>query len=249
MSSRLLSAALALCLACSFAHADEQPAKRTVTVGFFEFPPYSWTDAQGQPQGNLLAFTERLLRKAGYQGRYRSLPGARLYAGLRDGSVELWPGASGKRELEGHVYEARNVLKNFDLVLYRRPNAVEPVIPDDLYQSRMIVISGYNYWQPVNDLLDNPALKIQRFPTRSHSSALAMLLRNRGDYLLDYREPIDQAVRDKGLAPLPYTLMQSLRGRLIASRHAPGAQQLLDELDQAFDELRAAGELPESLTD
>lgn len=249
MSSRLLSAALALCLACSFAHADEQPTKRTVTVGFFEFPPYSWTDTQGRPQGNLLAFTERLLRKAGYQGRYRSLPGARLYAGLRDGSIELWPGASSKRELDGHVYEMRNALNHFELVLYRRHNAPEPVIPADLYQRNVIVISGYNYWQPVNELLENPALKIQRHATRTHKSALAMLLRKRGDYLLDYREPVDQAAEQMGMASLPYTLMQSLRGRLIASRHTPDARQLIDDLDQAFDELRTAGELPTSLAD
>ncbi|WP_313819306.1 hypothetical protein, partial [Cupriavidus sp.] len=42
------------------------------------------------------------------------LPGARLYAGLRDGSVQLWAGAGGKSELAGHTYEARNSMGEFN---------------------------------------------------------------------------------------------------------------------------------------
>ena len=65
------------------AHADD--AKRRIHVGYYEFPPYSYTDAQGQPSGSGLELTARLLEQAGYQAEFRSYPGARLYGGLIDG--------------------------------------------------------------------------------------------------------------------------------------------------------------------
>src|SRR6218665_1164095 len=107
MSRSFFTALLALlCCACMTVRADDE--LRPVNVGYYEFPPYSWTDLDGQPRGSVLVLTERLLRHAGYRGKYRSLPGARLYAGLQDGSVQLWPGASGKTELRGHTLESRN---------------------------------------------------------------------------------------------------------------------------------------------
>lgn len=235
---RLLLPALLVWLCCAGALAAEP----TVSVGYYEFPPYSWTDDDGKPQGSILALTERLLRHAGYRGEYRSLPGARLYAGLQDGSVQLWPGAGGKTELIGHTYEARHAMGEFSLALYHRQDTPPPRIPEGLKGRGVIVISGYSYWKQVNDLLDDPALGISIHRTRTHASALEMLLRKRGDYLLDYQAPVEQVRQELGLSPLPYTVLQRMQLRLIASRHAEGGQRLLDDLDRAYEELQAAGE-------
>nr|WP_256573120.1 hypothetical protein [Pseudomonas sp. CC6-YY-74] len=51
--------------------------------------------------------TTRLLQHAGYQAVFRSYPGERLYNGLRDGSIQLWPGAPGKAGLAEHTLETR----------------------------------------------------------------------------------------------------------------------------------------------
>ena len=63
-----------------------------------------------------------------------------------------------------------------------------------------------------------------------------------GDYLLDYQAPVEQVRKELGLSALPYTVLQSMQLRLIASRHAEGSRRLLDELDRAYEELQAAGE-------
>ena len=235
---RILFPALLAWLCC----AGAQAAEPSVNVGYYEFPPYSWTDDDGKPRGSILALTDRLLRHAGYRGHYRSLPGARLYAALRDGSVQLWPGAGGKTELAGHTYEARHAMGEFSLALYHRPDTPPPRIPDGLQGRAVIVISGYSYWKSVNDLLNDPALQISTHRTSTHASALAMLLRKRGDYLLDYQAPVEQVRKELGLSALPYTVLQSMQLRLIASRHAEGSRLLLDELDRAYEELQAAGE-------
>lgn len=239
---RTLLPALLAYLYCVAAWAQPAPGTAPISVAYYEFPPYSWTDDNGQPQGSILALTERLLRHAGYRGEYRSLPGARLYAGLQNGSVQLWPGAGGKTELVNDTYEARNSLGDFNLMLYRRRDTPAPQFPEGLRGKEVIVISGYSYWKPVNDMLTDPALGLTIHRTSTHAAALEMLLRKRGDYLLDYQAPVEQTRKSLGLSPLPYTLLQQIQLRLVASRHAPGSQRLLDDLDRAYEELRAAGE-------
>lgn len=222
-------------------HAPAFASEPTISVGYYEFPPYSWTDEHGAPRGSYLELTKRLLQHAGYRGEYRPLPGARLYAALQDGSVQLWPGAGGKSELVGHTFEARQILGELSLALYHRQDTPAPQLPHGLRDKRMIVISGYSYWKPVSDMLADPTLDLTIHRTSTHASALEMLMRNRGDYLLDYQGPVEQTRLGLGLAPLPHHTLQTVQLRLVASRHAPGSQQLLDELDRAYEALHAAG--------
>ncbi|WP_220812002.1 transporter substrate-binding domain-containing protein [Pseudomonas paralcaligenes] len=239
---RTLLPALLAWLCCAGALAQNEATEPVISVGYYEFPPYTWTDENGEPRGSVLALTERLLRHAGYRGEYRSLPGARLYAGLQDGSVQLWPGAGGKSELIGHTHEARHALGHFSLALYYRHDTPPPELPDGLRGKDVIVIGGYSYWKQINDLLEAPHMGISTHRTSTHASALAMLLRKRGDYLLDYQAPVEQVRKELGLSPLPYTVLQRFESRLIASRHWPGGKRLLERLDRAYEELQAAGE-------
>ncbi|MBD9482641.1 bifunctional lytic transglycosylase/amino acid ABC transporter substrate-binding protein [Pseudomonas sp. PDM14] len=239
MSRSILTALLALlCCACTSAQADD--ALQPVNVGYYEFPPYSWTDIDGQPRGSVLVLTERLLRHAGYRGKYRSLPGARLYAGLQDGSVQLWPGAGGKAELRGHTLESRNSFGEFNLALYYRSDTPPPDIPDGLAGRGIILINGYSYWKPINDMLENKALGLKLHRTGSHAAALEMLLRKRGDFLLDYQTPTEATRKRLGISPLPHTVLQRLQSRFIVSRHAEGSAALLEALDRAYEELDAS---------
>jgi polar amino acid transport system substrate-binding protein len=216
-------------------------AKQRVHVGYYEFPPYSYTDAQGQPSGSGLELTARLLDEAGYQADFRSYPGARLYSGLLDGSIQLWAGASGKPELAGHTLEGKHLLGEITLNLYFRHDTPAPRIPQDLQDRGVILITGYSYWQDVNQWLEDPARNITRHRTSNHASALEMLQRRRGDYLLDYQAPVEQAKRTLGMGELPFVEVQRLPLRLIYSRHVPGAEYLREELDRAYQRLEDAG--------
>lgn len=238
---RTFLAALLACFCCACAQLQAADTLHPVHVGYYEFPPYCWTDDNGQPRGSLLTLTERLLRHTGYRGVYRSLPGARVYAGLRDGSVQLWAGAGGKPELVGHTLEARNQLGEINLALYYRKDTPKPKIPDDLAGRGIILISGYSYWKPVNDLLNDPRLGLITHRTSTHSAALEMLQRRRGDFLLDYQQPVEQALQKLGHEALPFIVLQNLQLRLVASRHAEGSAALLEALDRAYEELQAAG--------
>lgn len=226
----------------SLAQDAPTPLAPLVKVGYYEFPPYTYTDAEGRPQGATLDLIERLLDKAGYRGEFRGLPGARLYASLRDGSVHLWPGVTGKEELRAYVLESRSVLGELDLALYRRQGMSAPTLPEDLAGRGIIVIGGYTYWKPYSDWLQDPALNLRIHRTGSHGAALEMLQRHRGDFLLDYHIPVEQARRGLGIAPVPHQILQRLTAKLIISNKAPAAEALRDALDRAYEQLQAEGE-------
>ena len=147
-----------------------------------------------------------------------------------------------RSELAAHTLEGRHTLSQINLNLYHRAGTPVPRIPDDLAGKALILIGGYSYWPNINAILENPALDLRLLRTSNHLSALEMLRRKRGDYLLDYQAPVEQVRKELGLSALPYTVLQSMQLRLIASRHAEGSRRLLDELDRAYEELQAAGE-------
>jgi polar amino acid transport system substrate-binding protein len=217
-------------------------ASPVIQVGFYEFPPHSYSDNQGRPHGAILKLTERLLTHAGYRTNIRSYPSARLYSDLKDGSVHIWPGAPGKPELASQTLETRTQLGEITLNLYFRRDTLLPRLPEDLAGRKVITITGYTYWQPINALLSDPTLAIEQQNTSTHTAALEMLQRRRGDFLLDYRTPVDQALRRLGMSELPFLQLQRIPLKLIISRQTPGAEALRDALDRAYEELRAAGE-------
>lgn len=239
---------LLLCtLLSNAAMASPEAAKRTLVVAYYDFPPLSYTDTQGQATGAAIEMVRRLGKHAGYPLHFRQLPSARVYQGLLDGSIDIWPGALGKPELAGHVLPSQAVVGHTELNLYRRPDTLPPRLPDDLRERELILIQGYTYWQTATAILGDPNLKVQMHTTSNHESALQMLFKQRGDYLLDYSAPVNAARKALQLPELPYTTLYRLDLSIIFSRLAPDAEQVRAEFDQAFLELRAAGELQEEL--
>lgn len=234
---------LAAVLYCSTSvAAPANDPRPLVQVGYYEFPPYSYTDSRGRPKGAILQLSKRLLEHAGYRAELRSYPSARLYNALQDGSVHVWPGAPGKVELRGHTLETHTKLGEIVLNLYFRRDTLIPRLPEDLKGRGVIMISGYTYWQPVNEMLNDPQLGIEQHRTGTHTAALEMLKHRRGDFLLDYQTPVEQARRRLGMVELPYVELLRIPLKLIVSNKTPGAEALRDALDRAYAELQATGE-------
>ena len=110
---------LAVALLCSLS-AGAMASQRILNVGYYEFAPAIYTDAHGTARGELAELTRRVARQAGYGVHFRALPGARLYAALENGSIDLWPGAQGKPELAAHTLEWS---------AYPQPDQPQPLSP------------------------------------------------------------------------------------------------------------------------
>lgn len=226
---------------CGLAH-SAPPTQAPLTVGYYEFPPAIYSDPQQRARGPVAELTRRVLRRAGYRARFRSLPSARLYAGLKSGSVDLWAGAPGKPELAVHTLESRHTLGRIHLNLYYRPDTPPPRIPEDLAGQGVILISGYSYWPEIIDMLQDPALGVRVVHTSNHESALQMLRYRRANYVLDYQAPVSQARQRLRLGELPFLPISEVPIHFIVSRYAADSEAVLAALDRAYDELRAAGE-------
>lgn len=238
--ARLFTLLIAVLLAahCSAAStADERP---TLVVGFSEFPPTIYSDEQGQAHGPFADITRRVLRQAGYQASFRSLPRARLFASLQDGSVDLWLGSAGKPELAAHTLETRHQVTEVELHLYYRHDSPAPSLPDDLAGHGVIMLGGYGYWPQINEILEDPDLAIRLHRTGSHLSGLRMLQHRRAEFLLGYQMPVEHAQRQLGIAPLPSTLIERLPICFIISRYTPDSEALRDALDLAYEQLLVA---------
>jgi polar amino acid transport system substrate-binding protein len=213
-----------------------------VKVGFYEFPPSIYTDADGKAKGPAASLVRRMLARAGYRAQFRSLPSARLYNGLIDGSVHLWAGATGKPALRDHTIETRRTLSEVTMNLYFRPDTPPPKIPEGLTKRDVILISGYSYWPSVSQLLDDPQLAINTHSTSTHTAALEMLQRRRGDFIIDYQIPVNEARKELGMGELPFVVLERMPIKFIISRKAPNPEALRDALDRAYDQMQAAGE-------
>lgn len=234
--------ALLACLYSGHSLAATHEAPPSIRIGFNDFAPSIYADEQGQAMGPLADLVTRMVKHAGYTPVFRLLPSARLYSGLQDGSVELWAGTPDKPEFQGKTLSARRELARIELNLYYRPDTPAPHFPDDLHNKRLIKISGYSYWPKTNAKLEQAGLNIQRIRTSAHRSALELLLKERGDYMLDYTQPVEQARHELGNPALEHITLEEISIRFVASKHTPGAQQLLDRLDQVYDQMQAAGE-------
>lgn len=220
------------------ASADSQPV---VTVGYYDFPPIAYTDKQGNPQGSFVELCRTLLTSKGYRVIFKDLPSARLYSNLISGDIDMWLGAPGKPALANHVLESSQYIDEVTLALFYHPDAPAPELPSDLKDKKIILISGYSYWLPATQWFTDSSLNLKTTRTSQHSSAIAMLVRKRGDYLLNYLPPMHTAQQELGIDGLkiPYISIKSIPLTFIISRKSAQPEQLLNDLESAYINYRA----------
>ena len=228
---------LLLITACSSTHAQPDP----VRVGMMPFAGYAEMGAAGQATGAGVDIVVRLLEEAGYDYEVRLLPPARVLGGLADGSVEIWPGMLNKPFLEEHTLVTRGDLGLIEIALLRRPETPAVDWPAGLEGKSLITITNYTYTEPLLNALAGVD-GLLRHHSNSHAGALEMLLRGRGDYLLQYVAQVGPLLQARGMPMLPLQIVSSERMRLLISRHSPRAEQLRDDLDAAWVRLHQRGE-------
>ncbi|GGJ00169.1 substrate-binding periplasmic protein [Halopseudomonas pertucinogena] len=216
--------------------------KPTVHVAFMDFTGYAERDAEsGEVVGKGVQLVRKLFNEAGYPVQMNLLPPARIWQGLENGTVHVWPGMLNKPDLDQHVLVSERDLGRVGISLYHLPGTPAPRWPDDLQDCSVITITNFTYtadiWQVLNDRSRN--LTVHR--SSSHEGALQMLERGRGDYLLNYRTQVDSAARELGMEPLPGVPVVEMPMRFVFSRKSGFAEQLRADLDAAFDRLQAQG--------
>lgn len=216
-----------------------EEGKPEVNLVFLGFAGYSELSPSGEVVGRGVEMVERIFAEAGYPIRKSILPAARIWRGLENGSIHAWPGIFNKPGLIEHTIQTERDLGYVGINLYYLPGRAPPVWPDDLRNGSVITITNYTYTEELRNLLADPSRNLAILRSNSHTGAVKMLRQGRGDYLLDYRSQVQSALGSLEMEPLPWVPVVELPMRLLLSRHSGFAEQLKQDLDEAFDRLKA----------
>ncbi|MEH6492185.1 substrate-binding periplasmic protein [Halopseudomonas sp.] len=244
-SLALLAADMPLLHAQEAAQAEVQSQRVTrdpLQVAIMHFPGYSEVNEAGEVSGRTVTLLKKLMVEAGVPYDVRILPAARIWKGLEDGSVHVWPGIVNKPGLEAFTLLTQRPLGVVGINLYYPPGSAAPQWPQGIKGKRVILITNYTYTAQLMRTLDDPSLDLTFHSGSSHIGAVRMLLRGRGDYLLDYRAQVEAVTKQLNIEMLPHLTVAEQSMRLVVSRRTPGAAELVQQLDLAYDRLQARGE-------
>jgi polar amino acid transport system substrate-binding protein len=106
----------------------------------------------------------------------------------------------------------------------------------------VIVIGGYTYAGLLSWLEADSEIRVTESP--NHRSAVDMLKRGRGDYLLDYRQPVREILIEGADRMLRESEVRTRNLAWVFSLAHPRAALLRDEFDDAYLRLVEKGEVP-----
>ena len=214
---------------------------RTLRVGYLDFPPYLYRNDAGEADGIFVNLTRQVAAEAGYQLEFQFLPAARAYQYLETGRIDLWQGFVDDPTLKDLVLESMARPINVEYGVWYLHDTPEPLRFTDFHGTLMITITGYNYAGMAQYLAQSS--DIQSVNTPSHRSALDMLERGHGDFLLDYRDPVEEELLVKPVPSIRFTPLWVREAGWLFSRAAGNAEQRVQDFDAAWQRLRERGEI------
>ncbi len=214
----------------------------TLRIAYTEFPPIEYQNEQGEPAGIFIDLTRRVVEEAGYTPEFVYLPVSRIYLYLKSGVIDLWPGLSNIPSLQGEVLESWVNAYPVQLSVWYLETSQPLVHFDQLEGKTVIVIGGYTYGGLLAWLEASEDIRLTEAP--NNRAALEMLKLNRGDYVLDYRQPIEEILTQPDDSMIRESELRSRYTAWLFSLANPRAALLREELDDAYLRLVSRGEAP-----
>lgn len=241
--SGLFVVLISLCYS-ALVHAEDQDpySMKAVRVAYVEFPPITYRTVEGEPAGEFVEITKKVAAEAGYELEFLYLPVARTYLYLKDGTVDLWLGLSATPVLKEAVLESWISPIPVELSAWYREDTEPLEHMDQLHGSMVILIGGYTYGGLRYWLEEQSDIRITEAP--NHRSAVDMLKRKRGDYLLDYRQPVREILTRPSDSVIRESEVRSRNSAWTFSLANPRAAILREAFDDAYLRLAERGEVP-----
>jgi len=215
---------------------------QTIEMVFIESPPFYFTNPAGKPEGILIDIVDKVMKKAGYDWHAEAFPVKRMARMMADGRAHLWVGIPNLPEFEGTTYVGESEIFKVTLYSFRTGNSPPVLKKEDLAGKSLIVLRGYSYGGWINFIKD-PSNNVKHEEPDTHESAFAMLKAGRADYLLAYKEPAERILKKTDIPDLKQNEISSNILRFVVSRKTPNAKEVLDKLENAYQQLKAEGVL------
>ena len=203
-----------------------------VRVGTYQFQPYFITDNIGETTGVWIDTLEEILELSGFEARFESFPPPRLVKNMILGRTDLTISAR-HIAVNEHVYYSTKPVGQIYLNTYQLKGNKSPQNIADLKGKRVIVIRGYAYNGRISELRD-PTNNITTIEATTHEDALHRLKNGNGDYLLNYRNPIEKAMRAENINPdlFKATSIDQYPVFYMVSRRAENALSLMKAINE-----------------
>jgi len=222
--------------------ADGAEAFPELRIAYVEFPPYTYRNASGEAAGSVIDITRKVVEEAGYRPAFIHLPVSRVYLYLGNGDIDVWPGLSGIPVLRNSVLESWSSPMPVYLSAWYL-QSTQPLAHFGQFDGkRIILVGGYTYRGLAAWLENRDKVRVTQAP--NHRAGLDMLKRGRGDYLLDYREPVREILELPGDRDIRETKVRTRHVAWLFSLANPRAAVLREAFDDAYARLVERGEVP-----
>lgn len=203
----------------------------TVRLGCVEFPPLSFTDSRGKAAGRAVDLLSGILYRQGIDvDDSGCLPGARLMNSLKDGSVHVAMLIRHPDLADGVLYGSLP-MTYLDLDAYHLPGRAYLGSMQAVTGRSLILMRGYGYGGWI-DFFRDPANGNRVSYADNRQTAFRMLAQGHGDYLIDYRHPVELTIKDNG--KVERESLTRLETFFVVSRKAPDADNLLRRIEEEF---------------
>lgn len=209
------------------AHAEK------IKLGYIEFPPFTFTDDAGKPNGILIDLANKVLPAAGYEYEAFSFPVRRLASYIGSGDLDLWMGLKTLPEFEGKAHIGETVIAELVLRAYTKGKKPPILVKEDMIGKSIIVLRGYSYGGWIT-YIEDPKNNINHIKANKHEAAFNMLKADRADYLLDYKEPSEMALQKVSIPDLEFNQISALPCYFVISKANPNGKKILDDLENAY---------------
>lgn len=240
------TAVLTALLAWPFSAHAHEPLP-ILNAGYINFPPIAYTDEDGKAQGSIIELTNQLAADNGYRVNWINYPINRIYHTLKSGDIDFWPGSPNVPALKDFTLSSKPFGISVKLCAFSLENSKTITAIDQLGDKQLVLIRGYTYRDQLKTIFENNPH--QPIVAPNHPAAMDLLRRGRGEYLISYGHPMQEAMKNYPLQDAHCDTLDEWPLVYVISRRNPNAQLIADTFDAAYErrlmEHQSAEDAPE----
>ena len=202
--------------------------------GFSTFVPYLYLDNQGEPRGQYAEIVKNVFEHADVEYEVIESPNRRSKKLIDNGIITFGIGPKTILDNPEEYYFSKPSVSRIELRTYwqgeKKPinNAVE------LRGSRAILISSYTY-SGIRDFITDEKNNIElAVDVEDHTRALQALILDRGDYMLGYKGPTEDALAELKVDKIYSSNLLTMDMYFLISKSVENGQAIMDRLDASY---------------
>lgn len=204
--------------------AEQKPA---LHWGYVHFPPYFVETAPETAEGELALLLQRVMQELQLEMRAQQYPNRRMISLLNEGGLDLAMVMSSVLTQQHLYLRSAQPVAMLELAVYWQPGTRPVRQLNDLYNSRLIVMSGYTYGGLREKLEPAYGLIRQLVEIEQHRLGIEALELDRGEYFLSYRHTMPADSEQM----LNHHILDSIEMFLWLRQALPNSGLLMQQID------------------